>query len=338
MATIGNQTLAPIALGCMNLSHAYGTPPSERHGINVLNTALDMGYNMLDTAVLYGFGANEKLLAKAVGHRRDDYFLASKCGMAKGPDGKRTIDGNPTVLRRTCEEALRRLNTDVIDLYYLHRWDKNVPIEESVGELSRLVEEGKIKHIGLSEVSATTIQKAHQVHPIAAVQSEYSLWSRNPEIAVLDTCNQLGITFVSFSPVGRGMLSGEVSSNEFVQGDIRLAMPRFSDQNFPLNLDKVEQLKRLLPMFEEENNSLPYPTLAQISIAWTLAKAPNSIALPGTTDIKHLKDNWNSQKYSVSADLITLVESVMKNSEVAGARYNMPTQLEIDTEEFDTDV
>ncbi|MGR3960806.1 aldo/keto reductase [Vibrio lentus] len=324
----------------MNLSHAYGTPPQKLDGIKLLNQALDLGYNMLDTAALYGFGANESLLAEAVGHRRHEFFLASKCGMFKGPDGKRAIDGRPETIRKTCEDSLQRLNTDVIDLYYLHRWDKSVPIEESIGELSRLVEEGKIKHIGLSEVSANTIAKANAVHKIAAVQSEYSLWSRNPEIAVIEQCQKIDATFVSFSPVGRGMLTGEVKDNQFVAGDIRLAMPRFSDEHFESNLSLVRQFESVLPLFAEENgfsindNRGSTPTLAQLALAWTLKKAPNSIALPGTTSLQHLEDNWNAQQLSVSDELLRVIDDIIPQNKIAGGRYNAATQREIDTEEF----
>ncbi|WP_241033737.1 aldo/keto reductase [Vibrio maerlii] len=334
MIQLGEHSLAPVALGCMNVSHAYGTPPSEKHSIELLNRALDLGYNMLDTAALYGFGANEALLSKAVGHRRNEFFLASKCGMAKGPDGKRAIDGRPETLRQTCEDALKRLNTDVIDLYYLHRWDKSVPIEESIGELSRLVEQGKIRHIGLSEVSANTIEKAHAVHPIAAVQSEYSLWSRNAEIAVIDKCKEIGSVFVSFSPVGRGILSGELRSNQFEAGDIRNAMPRFNEDNFMTNLSAIDKFQSLLPLFAEENASLPSPTLAQFALAWTRAKAPHSISLPGTTNLQHLEDNWNAQHYSVSKPLLEMIEREVPQSCIKGGRYNEPTQAEVDTEEF----
>lgn len=334
MTILSQCSLSPVALGCMNLSHAYGTPPEEAHSIRLLNEALDLGYNMLDTATLYGFGANESLLSKAVGHRRNEFFLASKCGMFKGADGKKAIDGRPKTLRQHCEASLQRLNTDVIDLYYLHRWDKAVPVEESVGELSRLVEEGKIKHIGLSEVSATTLDKASKIAPIAAVQSEYSLWSRNAEIAVIEMCQKLGTTFVSFSPVGRGMLSGEVRRNVFAPNDIRKTMPRFSDEHFAHNLDVVDGLARLLPIFAEENAHLPPPTLAQLALSWTLANAPGSIALPGTTDFTHLRDNWHAQNYTMSSQLIALIEHAMPQTIIRGNRYNTDTLAEIDTEEF----
>ncbi|UJF17863.1 aldo/keto reductase [Vibrio sp. SS-MA-C1-2] len=334
MTKIADKKLAPIALGCMNLSHAYGLAPSKEHGMKVLNQALDLGYDMLDTAALYGFGLNEELLAKAVGHRRDEFFLASKCGMFKGDNGLRTIDGRPKTLRKNCEDSLKRLNTDVIDLYYLHRWDKSVPIEESVGELSRLVDEGKVKHLGLSEVSAKTLCLANQVHPIAAVQSEYSLWSRNPEIAIIEKCQELGTTFVSFSPVGRGILTGKVKSNQFVEKDIRRAMPRFSEPNFTQNLGLIEQLQPLLIQFGAENSTQPQPTLAQLALAWTLTKCPNSIALPGTTNFQHLEENWLAQNYRLSLDLLAKINDLFNYQNVFGTRYNATTQLEIDTEEF----
>lgn len=201
MKRIGQLTSRAVGLGCMNLSHAYGPATPEKQAAQFLNQALDLGYDHLDTATLYGAGANESLLGRAVIHRRREFLLASKCGMYMDAQGKKRISGDPALIRQQCEASLRRLNTDVIDLYYLHRWDKVIPIEETVGELSRLVDEGKIREIGLSEVSAQTLRKAHSVHPIAAVQSEYSLWTRNPEIALLDACRELDTTLVAFSPL-----------------------------------------------------------------------------------------------------------------------------------------
>ncbi len=239
---IAGNVVPAIGLGCMNLSHAYGTPPSEAESIALLHSALDLGVTHLDTAALYGFGKNEQLLGKALKGKRQNVFLASKCGMT-GVDGKRVIDGRPETLRATIEQSLRHLQTDVLDLYYLHRWDRSVPIEESVGALSRMVEEGKIKAIGLSEVSATTIQKAHEVHAIAAVQSEYSLWSRNVEIAVLDKCRELDIALVAFSPLARGFLSGDIAdSGAFADGDIRKGMPRFQAEHLPTNYQLLSVL------------------------------------------------------------------------------------------------
>ena len=212
----------------MNLSHAYGVAPPTDEGIRLLHAAYDMGIRHFDTAALYGFGKNETLVGEAFKGRRDDIFLASKCGL-RGVDGKRSIDGRPETLRATLEQSLERLQTDFIDLYYLHRWDfNNVPIEDSVGELAKMVQEGKIGGVGLSEVGADALRRAHAVHPITAIQTEYSLWSRNAEIAVLDTCKALDIAFVAFSPLARGFLCGAVTDfDDLVEGDIRRGMPRF---------------------------------------------------------------------------------------------------------------
>ena len=205
--SIGPFRASAIGLGCMNLSHAYGNPPPVEEAERLLLGALDEGVTLIDTAALYGFGGNETLVGRVLKPHRDEIVLCSKGGMAgvQFPDGmKRVIDGRPEAIRRNCEESLRRLQTEVIDLYYLHRWDKQVPIEDSVGEMSRLLTEGKVRALGLSEVSAATLRRAHAVHPIAAVQTEYSLWTRNPEIAVLEACRALGTAFVAFSPVARG--------------------------------------------------------------------------------------------------------------------------------------
>ena len=205
---LGDFEVSAIGLGCMSLSHAYGSPPPRDQAERVLKGALDAGYTFLDTAAVYGVGHNETLVGEVLKDRRSDYVLASKCGLTNGD--QRELNGHPDVLKATCEGSLKRLQTDVIDLYYLHRWDKRVPIEDSVGALADLVKEGKIRAIGLSEVSAPTLRRAHTVHPIAALQTEYSPWTRNPEIAVLDACRELGVTFVAFSPVGRGFLAGGV--------------------------------------------------------------------------------------------------------------------------------
>lgn len=330
---IGQLSCSPVGLGCMNLSHAYGTPPDEKSAIKLLNSALDLGYNMLDTAALYGFGANEKLLAKAVGHRRSEYLLASKCGMFKGADGKKLIDGRPQTLRTTCEEALKRLNTDVIDLYYLHRRDKNVPIEESISELSRLVQEGKIREIGLSEVSAGILAKAHAVHPIAAVQSEYSLWTRNPEIAVLEKCRELGAAFVAFSPLGRGMLTGKLTDTSILSAkDIRNSMPRFAKDHFAGNLALVEKMAALTEI--EINESAQGISLASIALIWVLAQGEHVHVIPGTTNFQHLQENRLASRVNLSDTVLEKIGSLINQRSVSGPRYNTNTQLEIDTEEF----
>ena len=243
---LGPFQVSAIGLGCMNLSHAYGAPVSPEQGERVLLAALDAGVTLFDTAALYGFGANETLVGRVLKNHRSRFTLASKCGMQGvdvNGDGKlvRVIDGRPATLRQTCEDSLRRLQTDVIDLYYLHRWDKSVPIEDSVGALADLVRAGKIRSIGLSEVSAATLRRAHAVHPIAALQTEYSLWTRNPEIAVLQACRELGVAFVAFSPVARGFLCGELTDVATLhEKDIRRAMPRFAPEAYAANLKLLD--------------------------------------------------------------------------------------------------
>jgi len=311
----------------MNLSHAYGTPPDRKDAMRLLNEALDLGYTMMDTAALYGFGANEELLGEAIMHRRSEFTLASKCGMFKNDEGVRTIDGRPEVIKKTCEDSLRRLGTDVIDLYYLHRWDKNVPIEESVGALSDLVAEGKIKTIGLSEVSSDTLKKAHAVHPIAAVQTEYSLWTRNAEISVLLTCKQLGVSFVSFSPVARGFLCGILQDpSELEAKDLRNSMPRFQGENWEKN-------KALLNDYESIAKEVGC-TMAQLALAWVLAQDESIIAIPGTTNIQHMKDNFAAAEIDLSQDVLGRLNALINQKTVSGPRYNAAVQAEIDTEEF----
>lgn len=245
MRKLGPFEVCEIGLGCMNLSHAYGKPPSPEKARDVLARALDLGVDHFDSAALYGFGRNEELVGPFLKPHRQRITLVSKCGM-RGADGKRTIDASPAMLRRDLEHSLKRLDTDVIDLYYLHRYDKVTPIEDSVGEMSRFVEEGKVLAIGLSEVSANTIRKAHAVHPLAAVQSEYSLWSRNVEIAVLDTCRELGISFVAFSPLGRGFLtSTDIDPDAFAEKDIRRGMPRFQSPHIENNQRWLQQFRAL---------------------------------------------------------------------------------------------
>lgn len=325
--TLNGIECSAIGLGCMSLSHAYGTPPDKDYAAKVLNEALDLGYSMLDTAALYGFGANETLIGEVLGHRRDEYFLASKCGMFKNDAGVREINGHPDMVRKTCEDSLKRLQTDVIDLYYLHRWDRNVPIEDSVGELSRLVEEGKIKSIGLSEVSADTLRKAHAIHPVAALQTEYSLWTRNPEIAVLDACKELGTTFVAFSPVARGFLTGTPKGFDlFEEKDIRRNMPRFYPENFTKNMELYAQVAEIA---EKENC-----TVAQLSLAWLLGRGEHILPIPGTTSLDHLRENFQAINLNLSPETYESLDLILNSSTVSGTRYNEATQAEIDTEEF----
>jgi aryl-alcohol dehydrogenase-like predicted oxidoreductase len=323
---IGQIQVSAIGLGCMNLSHAYGTPPSPKEAEALLLRALDLGVTHFDTAALYGFGANEELVGRALAPHRDKIFLASKCGMT-GVDGKRVIDGRPEVLKQTCEAALKRLRTDHIDLYYLHRWDKQVPIEESMGALSELVKEGKIGAIGLSEVSADTLRKAHGVHPISALQTEYSLWTRNPEIAVLDTCRELDVAFVAFSPVARGFLTGAMRDVSNLEAkDIRRNMPRFEAENFARNLLLLEEYVA----FARQAGCTP----AQLALAWLLTRDENILPIPGTTSIAHLEENMGADAVVLEESLMAELEQLINQNTVVGTRYNAATQAEIDTEEF----
>jgi aryl-alcohol dehydrogenase-like predicted oxidoreductase len=328
---LGPFTVSAIGLGCMNLSHAYGAPVSPEQAEKVLLTALDAGVTLFDTAALYGFGANETLLGRVLKQHRRKFTLASKCGMqgVTQADGKpvRVIDGRPETLKQTCEDALRRLQTDVIDLYYLHRWDKKVPIEDSVGALSDLVRQGKIQTIGLSEVSAATLRKAHAVHPIAAVQTEYSLWTRNPEIAVLDACKDIGAAFVAFSPVGRGFLCGApIDVNALDAKDIRRSMPRFAQATNEVNQKLLAPYKALA----DQAGCTP----SQLALAWLLQKAPHIIPIPGTTSVAHLKDDLGADAVKLSPETLTAVEALINQHTVAGERYNAQANSEVDTEVF----
>ncbi|WP_028310846.1 aldo/keto reductase [Derxia gummosa] len=322
---LGPFTVSAIGLGCMNLSHAYGVPPSPEQGAQVLLKALDLGCTLFDTAALYGFGANEELVGKVLAPHRSRFTLASKCGM-QGVGGKRVIDGRPATLRATCEDSLRRLRTDVIDLYYLHRWDKAVPIEDSVGALADLVKQGKIRAIGLSEVSAATLRRAHAVHPITAVQTEYSLWTRNAEVAVLDACKQLGTAFVAFSPVARGFLTGALRDVATLDAkDIRRAMPRFAPDNYAANL-------RLLEAFEALAAQAGV-TPAQLALAWLLAQGDHIIPIPGTTSLAHLADNLAAADLDLPAEVLARAGELINAGNVVGPRYPAAVQVEIDTEE-----
>lgn len=329
---LGPFDVSAIGLGCMNLSHAYGAPVSAGQAERVLLAALDAGVTMFDTAALYGFGANETLVGKVLSKHRNKFTLASKCGMTGvdvAGDGKlvRVIDGRPETIRATCEAALKRLQTDVIDLYYLHRWDKQVPIEDSVGALADLVAAGKIRSIGLSEVSATTLRKAHAVHPVTALQTEYSLWTRNPEIAVLDACRELGVAFVAFSPVARGFLCGELQDVSTLDAkDIRRSMPRFAPENYAANL-------KLLPAYQAIAGEVGC-TPAQLALAWLLQRGEHIIPIPGTTSVAHLLDDLGAVNVTLSADVLARLNALVNENTVAGSRYNEQGNREVDTEVF----
>ena len=330
---LGPFNVSPIGLGCMNLSHAYGVPPSPEQAERLLLAALDAGVTHFDTAALYGFGANETLVGRVLGPHRQRFTLASKCGMTGvdvAGDGKlvRVIDGRPATLRATCEAALGRLQTDVIDLYYLHRWDKSVPIEDSVGALGDLVRAGKIRAVGLSEVSAARLRRAHAVHPISAVQTEYSLWTRNPEIAVLAACRELGVSFVAFSPVARGFLCDALHDVSTLDAkDIRRAMPRFSPEHYARNL-------ALLPAYKKIANDVGC-TPAQLALAWLLHQGEDILPIPGTTRVEHLQEDVAAAQIRLSAEVLGQLDALINHHTVSGNRYAEQSNREVDTETFD---
>lgn len=327
---IGPFDVNPIGLGCMNICHAYGEPLPATDAERLLSAAVDAGVTHFDTAALYGFGASEEIVGRVLKPHRSRVMLASKGGMAGVKDAngvnRRVINGRPDAIRQNCEDSLRRLGTDVIDLYYLHRWDKSVPIEESVGAMGDLVRKGHVRTLGLSEVSAATLRKAHKEHRITAIQTEYSLWTRNPEIAVLDACEALGIAFVSFSTVGRGFLSGTVKADiKFSDKDIRATMPRFTGENFAKNLRLLPELLALA----KEAGCTP----SQLAIAWVLQKAPFIHAIPGTQVLDKLYENLGAAKVTLSADVVARAEALFAPGQVVGNRYNAQAISEVDTEE-----
>ena len=329
--TIGPFSVSAIGLGCMNLSHAYGVAPPPEQGERLLHAALDAGVTLFDTAALYGFGANEELVGRVLAPHRSKITLASKGGLAgvRGEDGvlRRVIDGRPEALRRNCEDSLRRLGTDVIDLYYLHRWDKQVPIEDSVGAMAELVRAGKVRALGLSEVSAPTLRKAHAVHPIAAVQTEYSLWTRNPEIAVLEACREIGAAFVAFSPLARAFLTNTLHDVAALDAkDIRRPMPRFAPANYAANLALLTPYLALA----EEVGCTP----AQLALAWLLHKAPHIVPIPGTTSLAHLQEDLGAAAVRLSPAQMQRAEALIGQHNVVGPRYAPQATGEVDTENF----
>jgi aryl-alcohol dehydrogenase-like predicted oxidoreductase len=301
-------------------------PPAPREAERVLHRAIDLGITHFDTAALYGFGANESLLGEALAGCRNRVHLATKCGMT-GVDGRRVIDGRPETLKRTCMESLTRLRTDVIDLWYLHRWDKRIAIEESIGAMGDMVASGHVRAIGLSEVSAATLRRTSAVHPVSAVQNEYSLWSRNPELGLLEACRELGTTLVAFAPLARGFLADAIDdTGQFVPRDIRRGMPRFQPPHFAINQHLLPQYRALA----HEAGCLP----SQLALAWLLQKSPEVVPIPGTTSVTHLEENAAAAALRLDAGLIARLEALINQDTVSGARYQPETLLEIDTEEF----
>lgn len=327
---IGQFEVSAIGLGCMSLSHAYGAPPPRERAEAVLLGALEAGYTFFDTAVVYGLGHNETLVGEILAPHRDQFVLASKCGITDATGTQRGIDGRPETLKALCDVSLKRLKTDVIDIYYLHRWDRQVPIEDSVGALADLVAAGKIRAIGLSEVSAPTLRRAHATHPIAALQTEYSPWTRNPEIAVLDECRELGVGFVAFSPVGRGFLAGAAHDpSRLEDGDFRKSMPRWQGDALAHNLKVYAEFKAIA----DEAGCTP----AQLCLAWLLAKDEMIVPIPGTTNPDHMREDAGAADVVLSAELVARVDAAVNGATVAGPRYAPAMQASVDTERMPTE-
>ncbi|MDN3310231.1 aldo/keto reductase [Microbacterium oryzae] len=324
--TPSRASLPRMGLGCMVLSHAYGVPPSADDGLRMLRGALDEGVTLLDTATLYGAGRNEELVGRAINGRRDEVVLASKGGMAS-VDGVRTIDGRPETLRGQVDASLRRLGADHIDLYYLHRWDKKVPIGDSVGALADAVEAGKIGAIGLSEVSVARLREAQRVAPIAAVQNEYSLWTRNAELGMLDATRESGTAFVAFSPLARGFLADGVHDPDaLAAGDIRRGQPRFQPDHWPRNAALLPRWRALAT----EAGCTP----AQLALAWVLSRGEHVVAIPGTTRIDHLRENDVAVGLALDPQILARAGELIDTATVSGPRYPDAQAREVDAETF----
>lgn len=312
--TLGHNGLqvSALGLGCMGMTYAYG-PADEDRCIATLHHALDRGINLLDTADVYGPETNERLLARVLRERRDEVVLATKCGIAyANPD--RAVDGRPEYVRRACDASLERLGTDRIDLYYLHRVDPQVPIEETVGAMAELVAAGKVRHIGLSEAAAGTIRRAHAVHPLAAIQMEYSLWTRDIETDILPLARDLGIGVVPYSPLGRGFLSGSLTSpDDLDEDDWRRSNPRFQGENFQRNLELVEQVKEIA----RERGATP----AQVGLAWVLRQGDDIVPIPGTTRPERLDENTGALAIELRGEDLDRLNAIFSPDAVAGDRY-----------------
>ncbi|HZQ50891.1 MAG TPA: aldo/keto reductase [Bryobacteraceae bacterium] len=314
--TLGSTGLqvSALGLGCMGMSEFYG-PGDEQESITVIHRAIDAGITFLDTADVYGNGHNEELVGRALKGRRDQVILATKFANLRDKDGKFVgISGKPEYVRSACEASLRRLGVDVIDLYYQHRVDPDTPIEDTVAAMADLVREGKVRYLGLSEAGPQTLRRARAVHPIAALQTEYSLWSRDPEEEILPTVRELGIGFVAYSPLGRGFLTGRFRKPEDLPpDDWRRNNPRFQGENFNKNLQLVSEIEAMA----REKNCTP----SQLALAWVLARGKDIVPIPGTKHLHYLEENLGARRVQLSADDLSRIDRVLPQGAASGARY-----------------
>ncbi|NQU62104.1 MAG: aldo/keto reductase [Rhodospirillales bacterium] len=305
--------VSAIGLGCMVMPGFYG-PGEEADSIATLHRAADIGITFIDTSDAYGAGKNEELVGRALKGRRDDYVVATKFGNVKGADGKPDADGRPEYVIECCNASLKRLGIDVIDLYYQHRVDERVPIEDTVGAMAGLIDAGKVRYLGLSEAAPDTIRRANATHPIAALQTEYSLWTRDAEDALLPLCQELGIGYVAYSPLGRGMFSGDLAGpDSIVDGDRRAGHPRFQGENLENNLKLVEPVRDMA--------AAKGCTTAQLAIAWVLAQGDFIIPIPGTRSVKHLQDNAGALNIALTPDEVDSLDAAIPKGAAAGERY-----------------
>lgn len=313
LGTAGPEVSA-IGLGCMGMSDFYG-PAEDARSISVIHHALDLGIDFFDTADMYGVGANEELVGRALNGRWDRVVLATKFGNVRAPDGRYLgIDGRPEYVRQACEASLRRLGVETIDLYYQHRVDPNTPIEETVGAMAELVREGKVRWLGLSEAAPETIRRAHAVHPITALQTEYSLWTRDPEDGLLELCEELGIAFVAYSPLGRGFLTGAIRSiDDLAPDDWRRQNPRFQGENFEKNLQLVDAVRGMA----EEKGCTP----AQLALAWVLARGRHILPIPGTRSLERLDENAAAVEIDLTEEELERIDRIAPMGSAAGSRY-----------------
>jgi aryl-alcohol dehydrogenase-like predicted oxidoreductase len=312
---IGGPTVGAIGLGCMGMSQSYGVPDDEE-SIRTIHRAIDLGVTLIDTADAYGQGANERLVGRAIRDRRDKVVLATKFGLLPTPPGTTAVgvDARPERVRASCDASLSRLGIETIDLYYLHRVDPNVPIEDTVGAMAELVSQGKVRFLGLSEAGARSVRRAHATHPITALQSEYSLWTREPEQTVFPVCRELGIGFVPFSPLGRGFLTGTVKATDgLASNDVRRKMPRFQADNLPHNLSLIDRIGQIA--------TTKGCTAPQLALAWVLAQGPNIVPIPGTKRVRFLEENAAAADLTLSAAEIAALDDAFPAGVAAGTRY-----------------